>query len=258
MNETNNAVESTCGIYRIFLIGTDRSYVGQAKNIDHRWYDHKRTLLKGTHHAKKLQRAWNKYGEENFKFEVLEVCPCDAYLLLNREQHWMDTLQAYKRGFNCSKSAGLSTLGVTHSSETKAKISAKAKGRITSDETKEKLRQRMKNRVFSKEHLQHLSEAGKKRMSGSPDKLKLAQWSKEHPRYGDSHPLFGKHHSASSKLKMSESTKKYHKDHPATPELKALRSKNAKGLFNPMFGRTHSEETKEKIRQARLKRVSRM
>lgn len=255
MNETSNAVEPTSGIYRIFLIGTERSYVGQAKDIEHRWYDHKRTLLKGTHHAKRLQRAWDKYGEKSFKFEVLETCSCDARLLLNREQHWMDTLQAYKRGFNCSKSAGLSTLGVTHSSETKAKISAKAKGRITSDETKEKIRQKMKNRVFSKEHLQRLSEAGKKRMSGvSPDKLKLAQWVKEHPPEGDANGFYGKHHSEETRQLIRQANK----GREATPELRATRSKNASGTRNPMFGKTHSEETKEKIRQARIKRVSRM
>jgi len=252
MSKSNSAVESQCGIYRIFLAGTKRSYVGQAKNIHHRWSDHERGLQRGNHHAKKLQRAWNKYGSENFKFEVLELCPCDALTLLNREQYWMDVFQAYKLGFNCSKSAGLSTLGTRHSPETRAKIGAKARGRVLSDETKEKIRQKMKDRGFTIEHRNNLSITTKKRMLESPDRLRLAQWSSAHPQEGEANSFYGRRHSEGARQLIG----KANQGREATPELRATRSKNASGSNNPMFGRTHSTETKEKIRQARLNRVS--
>ena len=46
-------------------------YVGQAHNIRKRWEVHRCTLEKGNHRNGYLQRAWNKYGAEAFRFEVI-------------------------------------------------------------------------------------------------------------------------------------------------------------------------------------------
>lgn len=52
-----------------------------------------------------LQNAWNKYGESNFKFEIIELCTEDK--LLKREQIWLDKTKCYDKniGYNLSKSA---------------------------------------------------------------------------------------------------------------------------------------------------------
>lgn len=60
------------GIYKIINKLNNKYYVGGAVNIGSRWSVHKHHLKKGQHHCKHLQRAWDKYGEENFIFKVIE------------------------------------------------------------------------------------------------------------------------------------------------------------------------------------------
>jgi len=245
-------MKQVCGVYCISLVNTERNYVGQAKDVFKRWREHRWALSKGVNKSKRLQRAWNKYGSAAFLFRVLEECPCDPLVLLTREQYWIDELQAHKKGFNCSPVAGLSTLGVKFSASTKAKISEKAKGRVISEETRRKISDALKGRLFSSEHRARLSKVSTQRMLTSPYRFIIGKWSHNHPRFGKDNSFYGKHHSDDVKLIMSEK----HQGKTASSELCALRSKNATGKNNPMFGRKHSEETKEKIRQARILRVT--
>lgn len=62
------------GIYGIRNIVNGKIYVGQTKDFKHRWREHVRELNHNIHHNKHLQNAWNKYGEENFEFFVIEKC----------------------------------------------------------------------------------------------------------------------------------------------------------------------------------------
>lgn len=111
------------GVYCIRCIPTGRVYVGSAVRISVRWKVHQKVLRSGRGNSK-LRRAWNKYGEESFSFEVLEVVS-DRAMLLDREQHYMDALDAVTKGFNCRPKAE-SNLGIKYgpiSDETRAKIS---------------------------------------------------------------------------------------------------------------------------------------
>jgi group I intron endonuclease len=47
-------------------------YIGKAKNFDARIYSHKRCLRKNCHTNFYLQEAYNKLGESNFDFVVIE------------------------------------------------------------------------------------------------------------------------------------------------------------------------------------------
>jgi len=89
------ATKHISGIYAIEQIGTDRFYIGSSKAIHERWSQHRRLLRIGTHHARFLQNAWNKHGEEAFRFYVLDQC--EQELLLEKEQMYMD---AFKPVFN--------------------------------------------------------------------------------------------------------------------------------------------------------------
>lgn len=93
-----------CGIYKIVNDDNGKIYVGSSKDINKRWEQHLRELNTGKHHSAKLQHAWNKSGNKlNLSFHVLEECSQDE--LFVREQVWMDLLEAYEKGYNCSKSA---------------------------------------------------------------------------------------------------------------------------------------------------------
>ena len=80
------------GIYKITNIVNDKIYVGQSIAIKQRWSQHKAKLRKNKHGNCHLQKAWNKYGEENFKFSVLEYLDTDISkdFLTEREQYWID------------------------------------------------------------------------------------------------------------------------------------------------------------------------
>lgn len=89
------------GIYKIENKVNGKIYVGSSKDIKNRWMQHKRELNKNTHHSVKLQRAWNKYGEENFEFSILEECAEDKRLYL--EQYYIDKFKSFFEGYNCKE-----------------------------------------------------------------------------------------------------------------------------------------------------------
>lgn len=57
-----------------------------------RWWEHRKQLRNGTHSNTHLLNAWKKYGEECFKFEVLELCSADISRedLFLKEQKLLD------------------------------------------------------------------------------------------------------------------------------------------------------------------------
>lgn len=116
------------GIYRIRNIASGKCYVGSAVNVDRRFGEHRSQLRAGTHHSAHMQRAWVMHGEQTFVFEEIEaVCP---ERLIEREQHWIDLLNAYGRsGYNASPTAG-SSLGVKRSLLTRQRVSEAKKGSI--------------------------------------------------------------------------------------------------------------------------------
>ena len=87
------------GIYKITCMGNNKVYVGQSMSIKRRWRDHQRALKEGTHHNKHLQSAYNKYGEQSFTYEILELCSKNK--LNEREQFYISIFDSFKNGFNC-------------------------------------------------------------------------------------------------------------------------------------------------------------
>ena len=49
------------GIYAIHNIKTDKYYIGQSKDIEHRWKQHKSRLKNNKHENEHLQNSYNKY-----------------------------------------------------------------------------------------------------------------------------------------------------------------------------------------------------
>lgn len=89
------------GIYKIINKVDGKCYYGSSKNIEKRWLRHINELNKNKHINILLQRAWNKYGEDNFLFEIVEEC--EIINLLNVEQKYLDLNPEYNIG---KKSSG--------------------------------------------------------------------------------------------------------------------------------------------------------
>jgi group I intron endonuclease len=85
-------------------------YVGQSKNIEKRWYEHKWNLNRDNHRNNYLQNAWNKYGKENFEFIILENITDEE--LNERENYWItyfDSLYS-ANGYNLREGGANRTL----------------------------------------------------------------------------------------------------------------------------------------------------
>mgnify|MGYP003604290075 CR=1 FL=1 len=130
---TNFVLMIKCGIYTITNIITRQTYIGSAIDIHSRWRNHKGLLKRGKHHSLHLQNSWNKYGFNNFTFDIIEECSKD--LLMEREQYYLDNLLKandyfksgddffIKYGFNVKPFAGRS-VGFKQSQETINKMLA--------------------------------------------------------------------------------------------------------------------------------------
>ena len=135
-------------IYKIMNRLNNHIYVGSSVSLKKRWWDHRNSLRKGSHHSIPLQRAWNKYGESSFEFLIIEFV--DREKLVLQEQHYLDTLNPE---YNVCKIA-YSKHGTRQSDETKAKISKAMSGekhplygKHRSEETKEKIRNSSKGQI---------------------------------------------------------------------------------------------------------------
>lgn len=130
-------------IYKIKNLINGDFYIGSTQNLNKRYYTHLNHIRTNKNTCVKLIRAVNKYGEENFSFEIIEKCSVED--LLNREQYYLDFLNPK---YNISKKAG-SNLGIKRTEETKLKKSISQKENWSKEE-------------YRKNHLENLSKNWKK------------------------------------------------------------------------------------------------
>ena len=88
-----------CGIYKITNTVNGKCYVGQSVNVKERWRQHiKRGVGAENATRNKLYPAMQKYGVENFTFELVEeVKPQD---LDKREDYWQEYFHAIDFGYS--------------------------------------------------------------------------------------------------------------------------------------------------------------
>lgn len=144
------------GIYKITNIINGNIYIGLSKKLNKRFNSHKSCLRKNKHDNLHLQRAWNKYGESSFLFEILEEC--EASKLGEREKFWIDFYGGYESSNLYNMREG-GEVGNTHTKEVREKISKKVKGRPCCWKGKHlplemvrKIRDAQKGRKLSPEH----------------------------------------------------------------------------------------------------------
>jgi group I intron endonuclease len=153
--------DALCGIYKITNNANGKIYIGQSINIKARWKDHINSLNRKDSHSVLLQRAWNKYGEEYFSFEILELCT--ENMLDAIEMKYIELYDTRNNGYNIEPGGNLNK---RLSEETKQKIREAHLGRRHSYETRQKMSQSRigeNNGMYGKNH----SEESKRKMSES-------------------------------------------------------------------------------------------
>ncbi len=209
------------GIYQIKNLVNGKVYVGSAVNMYKRWHtSHIVNLRKNSHQNRHLQRSFNKHGEENFKFEVLQFVP-DKKKLLIMEQKYLNKFN--KNQLYNIRLIAKSNLGLKFSKEAKQRMSRAVTGRKHTQDTKNKMSNSAKGKPVSKK---------------TRDKI--------------SKTLTGKKHTEETRQKMSIATKGF----KHTKETKHKISIALIGKQKHWQGRKHLEETKNKIAIAHKKSIA--
>ncbi len=151
-------------IYVIKNLITNDIYVGSSVNFTYRKWCHIRDLNNNKHHSPILQNSWNKYGKNNFIFEIIKKVK-ETNNLIQQEQHYIDIL---KPRYNISKTAG-SPLGVKHTKESRKNMSIAHLGKKLSPESIKKRSLKQKGLKRSKLTIQRM-------INGAKNKIPISQY----------------------------------------------------------------------------------
>ena len=231
------------GIYKIENLINGKVYIGQAIDIDKRWYAHKSELHFNKHQNNHLQNAWNKYGEQNFKFEVIEECLVNE--LNTKEQYWLN----YYGGLNSSNNYNKKEAGSKGkpSNETLIKQSISHLGNKPTLETRIKMRNSHKGKIYTQTQRINISNAIKEYYKNNPEaKDRTKEIGKRNK--GRKHTSEEKQ-KISNKLKGRENT--WNKGKKLSDETRKKMSEAKKGEKHPIYGKHHTTETKNKISNKR-------
>ena len=123
-----------CGIYTITNSINNKLYIGLSTDIAGRLTQHKYELKASTHINKHLQKAWNKYGEQSFLFEIL--VECEEEYLFSEEHYWCTILNTHNRLYGYNERPTHPLANCRHSEETKEKIKEARKKQVSTIESR--------------------------------------------------------------------------------------------------------------------------
>jgi group I intron endonuclease len=208
-------------IYHIINTRTGRFYLGRTGNVKKRFATHRRELRSRTHHCYKLQKAWDISGEEAFDFKV--VYTGDVSDPESTEQEALDiAFRDYpEKIYNVSVHASGGDMISGHPKKSEIIKKRKAEQRLLIN-------------------------------SMTPEERK-ARWA----RHGNMNGIKGTTRPESVKKAISESQKgnKHRLGFKCSQETRQKMSLIASkriGDKNPFYGRSHTEESKQKIRESKL------
>jgi group I intron endonuclease len=171
------------GIYEIRNNVNGKVYIGQSMDVNHRNKTEKYDLNRNEFHNAHLQSAWNKYGIDNFSFNIL-IYELDKEQLDEYEIAMIKFTKSHDPKYGYNKTFGGE--GGKHTDETKKKISESKKGEKNPNWGKK----------LSEEHRRKLLESNLGKKHSDETKAKISK-----TKTGTK----GKKHSDETKRKISES-----------------------------------------------------
>lgn len=141
-----NPFNQLSGIYRILNKINGNCYIGSSLNVEKRYKHHLSTLRHNSSRCSILQKAFNKYGEDNFEFQVILCCKPE-YRLYYEQQLIRELNSQYNVFTNVSDSP---LRQFTFTEQSKLKMSIAHKGKKLSEQHKHNISLANKGRVFQK------------------------------------------------------------------------------------------------------------
>ena len=206
------------GVYKISNVLSDRYYIGYSKNINKRFCVHRSKLKNSCHDNIFLQRAYNLDGEDKFIYEIIHRCNTEKEAK-EIELQYLTDLSIRDKLYNLNYNNSGGDLMTHHPDkelirEKILKSCAETMSKMSSEERKEKYgKNGEKNGMYGKTHTE------------------------------EARKIFSEVHKGNTYTKgkkASEETKK---------KLSEIRKNKNTGEENPFFGKHHTEETKQKIRE---------
>ena len=213
------------GVYLIENKVNLKKYIGSSSNIEERVYRHKRMLINNNHFNKHLQSSWNRYGENNFLFSILEENVLEENLL-ERESFWFESYDIFEE----NKGYNILSIAKRHKGR-RLRLTDKHKKNISeglnkfynnNDSPKKGKKYPEINIIQSKETKNKIS-------------LSLRKFYEN-----NDNPMKGKKHTKESRLKMSNS----HKGYKQSEEQKKKLSERVSGKNHPLYGKKGKENPK--------------
>ena len=174
------------GIYKITNKLNGKCYIGQSTNIEYRFEEHKKYKNRSSVY---LHNSIKKYGEDNFNFEIIELC--EEENLAGRAIYWIKFYNSiFPNGYNLTEGgSGGNTFKyrtIEQMNETRKKISSATKGekngfykKCHSEEVKEKLRKINVGKILSEETKKKISEKLKNHVVLDSTKEKISTATKK-------------------------------------------------------------------------------
>ena len=215
-------------IYKIINAVNGKFYVGSTTNAAERFRVHRNRLRKGTHHAKHLQAAWNKYGEDAFVFHVIQTV-LDGESLQAAEQAWLDEHVGKEYCYNKSKYSDTPMRGIIK------ELHPNFGKKLTYDQ-KELLRQARSNQDCPRTGKTHTEET--------------KQLIREKKLVNPTRAWLGKERDAETKAKISAAQKGVKKApgrKVSAEGMEKIRAAAEAGHYSHWKGRNHTDESKAKM-----------
>jgi len=217
------------GVYQIRNLINGKVYIGSAKCFQVRASQHTSSLKENKHQNKHLQASFNKWGEDAFLFEVLEVIDGDKLQRTTREQQYLEKwYENWEQCYNFQRNP----------------ICKQPKiGKNVEQMRRKRISLANKNKKRSTEYSKKLSERMKTQWKNEKYKRKICEFlTKNKPAKGYKHTQ--EHKQKMSQLMTGENNPNYGKS--LTKQQRLIISNANKGNKN-WLGKKHSDETVKQI-----------
>ena len=238
-----DTVKKVRGIYKVTNKVNGKVYIGQSVDISRRWCEHMNAKDDIYFH-----KAIQKYGVENFEWEVIEQCKKKD--LDERESYWIEYYDSFNKGYNCTK-GGEGAPGGKDNPNWKGGVSldedyyrqySKQYYQVNKEKRKEYDKQygeanKEKKKEYSKQYYEENKEQAKQQMKEYYEKNK-EQIKQQVKEYYETNKEKKKEYYEANKEKIKQQMKEYNKQYYEAhkEELKEKRKqRNKKSMKNTLF-----------------------